>query len=314
MHLIDLHCDTPSAMYDIYSNKRLQLSENELKVDISKLKMSNSMAQFFAMFIDSARTDLLFEKTELMLKYFKAQLQENSSSIVLTGSYEQMLKNSSNGLISAFITIEGGELLEGSIDKLKYFYEEGIRLITLTWNHENELGYPNSRKLFTNSGLKSRGIEILEGMNSLGIIADVSHLSDGGFYDVAKYSKKPFLASHSNCREVTKHQRNLTDEMIKMLADKGGLMGLNFEPGFVGRIDSNGIEGLIQHVKHAVKIGGIDVVAIGSDFDGTYGDPEISDISKINLLEKELKASGFSPSEIEKIFYKNAASFLKEVL
>src|SRR3712207_5016359 len=151
-------------------------------------------------------------------------------------------------------------------------------------------------------------------MNNLGMIIDVSHLSDKGFYDVSKYCKVPFVASHSNCRSITNHNRNLTDDMIKGLSEKGGVMGLNFCNNFLGCSNVSKIDDMIAHIKHMKDVGGIDCIAIGSDFDGISCSVEINDISKIDKLSYMLKKEGCSEVEIEKTFYKNVERVLEDIL
>ena len=156
-------------------------------------------------------------------------------------------------------------------------------------------------------------------MERLGIIVDVSHLSDAGFYDVLKYSKKPFVASHSNARAVTNVVRNLTDDMIRKLADKGGVVGINFCSNFVmptphTDLTFTYIEDLVKHIKHIKNVGGIDVIALGTDFDGIQSTLEIKDASQAQLLAEALLNNDFTYEEVEKIFYKNTMNLYKELL
>ncbi|MEG1255633.1 dipeptidase [Clostridium sp.] len=313
MSIIDLHCDT---IYHIADNKQLELRKNELAIDLDKLKKGNSLAQFFALFIDLDEHNKPFNRAMDMLNKFYEEIEKNIHSIDIAKNYEELMINKEEEKISAFLTIEEGEAIEGSIKNLRNFYELGVRLITLTWNHENAIGYPNCKKEFMNKGLKTFGLEMISEMNNMGMIIDVSHLSDGGFYDVSKYSKSPFVASHSNSREICNHSRNLTDDMIKVLSNKGGIMGINFEKTFLNNSGkSSDVDSMIKHIKHIYNVGGIDVLAIGSDFDGI--DPENLDIrsmGEINKLANRLENSGFTGSEIDKILYKNALRIIKSVL
>jgi membrane dipeptidase len=166
-----------------------------------------------------------------------------------------------------------------------------------------------------NRGLKDFGIELVHAMNDLGMVIDVSHLSDGGFYDVVKYSKDPFIASHSNARAVCDHKRNLTDEMIKILSEKGGITGINFERSFLNTNGKSTVEDMIRHIKHIYNIGGIDVISLGTDFDGINSKGnEIDNIGDIHKLSFELSKIGFNEDSIEKIFYKNAMRVIKDVM
>lgn len=316
MGLIDLHCDTAWKIF--HSNKEGNLLENSYHVDIKKLQRANSIAQFFALFIDQEeylkRRVTPFEHCNDMFDCFYKELIRNKEYINLARNYDELVKNKEEGKISAFLTIEGAEPIENKISNINYFYRLGVRLITLTWNYENQIGYPNCNDKYRNKGLTSFGKEAVEEMNNLKILVDVSHLSDGGFYDVAELAKMPFVASHSNSREVTNHPRNLTDEMIKILANKGGIMGLNFCTPFITSTERiTKVEHIVAHAKHIKNVGGIDVVSIGADFDGIGGSLEINNIGEMDKLALGLNKAGFSDDEIDKIFYKNAERVIKEL-
>ena len=195
--------------------------------------------------------------------------------------------------MSTILTIEDGRSINNDLAKIKEYYDLGIRLITLTWNFENCLGYPNSDDpKIMNKGLKDFGKEAVEYMNELGIIIDVSHLSDGGFYDVAEISRLPFIASHSNARALSPHRRNLTDDMIRIIGERGGVIGL----------------------KHIKDKGGEEVLALGTDFDGIGGNLQIPSADKLPLLFEALRREGWSEDLIEKFAYKNALRVIRDVM
>ena len=313
MPIIDFHCDTIMKLMD--EKGRSILKENNFSVDIYKLKKAKSLAQFFALFIELDMVEDPLEYCLLMVDKFYEQIDKNSTDIALATNYHDLMDNMNKGLVSAFLTIEEGGVLKGKIEELRNFYRLGVRLITLTWNFPNELGFPNKNEEDRNKGLTSFGYEVVSEMNALGMLIDVSHLSDGGFYDVAKCSKKPFVASHSNARAVSNHPRNLTDDMIRILARKGGIMGINFEKHFLGHNELSRVEDMISHITHIKKVGGIDCISIGTDFDGISNQGlEIKNIGEIDKLSIALSKNNFSEDEIEKIFYKNAIRVIKEVL
>ncbi|SHH59451.1 membrane dipeptidase [Caloranaerobacter azorensis DSM 13643] len=312
MKLIDLHCDTMSKI--IMAENKAELKENDFHVDLEKLIKANSLAQFFALYIDIEKVDDYFQYCLKMLDRFYQELEKNNEKIAIARSYQEMVQNESNGKISAFLTIEEGGMLKGKLYNLRNFYRLGVRLITLTWNYPNQIGYPNYKREYMTRGLTPFGREVVREMNRLGMIIDVSHLSDQGFFDVASISTKPFIASHSNARSVRNHPRNLTDEMIKILAEKGGVMGINFCSAFLSDSYVSKIEDIVMHIKHIRKVGGIDVIAIGSDYDGISCELEICNISKMDKLLYVLEKNGFSSEEIEKIFFKNAKRVIKEIL
>ena len=318
MRYIDMHCDT---LMSYAMKKDYDIFESDRMVDLKKLKAGECSAQFFAMFLPDAK---MYEKSELDIRddedYIKAlsdglfrTIEAHGDMIAMAGNLEDYKKNDYEDKISAFLTIEDGRSVKGDMDNIKRYYDLGVRLISLTWNFENCFGFPNSDdENVMNSGLKDFGKEAVEYMNELGILVDVSHLSDGGFYDVADISKKPFVASHSDCRDITRNKRNMTDDMIRTLASAGGVIGINFCPDFMipDKGKMNGVsrvmtDHMITHLRHMVDVGGIECAAIGTDFDGIHGDLEISDASGMQELFERMHFAGFTDSEIEKIARKN---------
>lgn len=312
MKVIDFHCDTILKLME--DKDKLELKKNRFHIDIEKLKKGNSMSQFFALYVDLAREGDPLEICLEMADKFYIELEKNKREMEIATNYNQLMENYNKGRISAFLTIEEGGVLKGKLHNLRNLYRLGVRLITLTWNYPNEIGYPNCEKQYMEKGLTAFGEEVVYEMNKLGMLIDVSHLSDKGFYDVAKLSSKPFIASHSNARSVTNHSRNLTDDMIKILANKGGVTGLNYAKYFLSEVSSCSIDDMVRHVKHIINIGGIDVMSLGSDFDGMTPSTEIEDFCDVLKLIDALKKSGLTESEIEKICYKNALRIIKEVV
>jgi len=316
MKFIDFHCDTATLILE----QNQELKKNTLKIDIEKLQKGKALAQFFAMYIDAQKVESSYDYCLKMLTTFKAELGKNRESISLCQSYDDLVKAQKEQKIAAFLTIEEGDALDGDLDKLRFFKKEGISAITLTWNYENALGYPNFEWEHQHKGLKPKGIEVVEAMNELQMLIDVSHLSDRGFEDVLKHSKAPFIATHSNARAMTHHPRNLSDEMLKKLADVGGLTGINFFNNFLvngelkDKMEIAKIEDMLRHIKHIKNIAGVEVIGLGSDFDGIPNEVEIKDASQMSKLSDMLLKNDFSHDEVEKIFFKNGLRIIKEVL
>lgn len=321
---IDMHCDT---LMRAFVNKEKNLSElPQLMLDVKRLRKGGAVAQFFAIFMlpESMREELQGAFPE-DVAYIKALLQihertmkEQEKVIAGARSFEEYKQNQRLGKISSILSLEDGRAVNGKAENLRWLYEEGIRMIALTWNYENCFGFPNSTDAqIMQKGLKPFGKEAVEIMNDLGMLIDVSHLNDGGFWDIVQLTKKPFVASHSNCRSLAPHPRNLTDEMIRALGNKGGVMGLNFCGPFLNE-DACGRESrilqMIKHLKHMIDVGGSDIAAIGTDFDGTFGEFDIPDCSKMQLLFEGMEKAGFTYEQIEKIAYKNVERVLKETL
>lgn len=315
----DMHCDTLCLGFrnqaeDIYDMPKAML-------DIKRMAKAGMYGQFFAIFFPPKgregmpEDEVYYEKAK---ELFYRSLLKYQDIISFAGNYEDIVKNRSQGKMSALLTLEDGRLAGGSCDKLKELYEDGIRLITLTWNGENCFGAPNSPDpVRMEQGLTAFGCEAVERMSELGMLVDVSHLSDGGFYDVAKLLKKPFAASHSNARSLCGHQRNLTDDMIKILAEHGGIAGINFCPEFLSCNNPDRlsrVNDLAAHIRYMAKVGGEDLVALGTDFDGIGGKLEIGAPDSMHLLFECLEREGFSQSFIEKVAYKNLLRVIKDTL
>lgn len=310
MNSIDLHCDTALRLY----HEKLKLNESICKVDIKKLKKAKALAQVFATFIELDYVDNPYKEFKRIYSNLINEIEANPKDIVIVRNLNELDKARNDGKIGAFLSIEEGEVLEGKIERVKEMYDLGIRFITLTWNFPNSIGYPNVGFENKDKGLTERGKEIVIEMERLGIIPDCSHLSDAGFYDLIDICKKPFVATHSNARGVTNHSRNLTDDMIVKLANKGGVMGLNFCAPFLGDKKVPTIEDMINHIKYTKNVGGIDVLALGTDFDGIENEVEIENIGEIDKLSYALGKNGFSDDEIDKIFFGNVKRVMKECL
>ena len=314
MPIIDLHCDTITELLRL----KKSLKKNELNVSIEKLLASDVLCQFFAIFVKLENYETIDEAWEYYLKVyskFDMEITQNSDSIALSLNYDDILKNRSEGKISAFLTVEEGGICGDKLKRLDELHQMGVRLITLTWNYENSIGFPNSSDVgIMSSGLKTFGKDFVKKMNSLGMLIDVSHLSDKGFWDVVELSKYPFVASHSNARAITNVTRNLDDPMLKALADKGGVTGINFFSKFLGDDGQGSVEQMVTHINHIKNVAGIDVIAVGSDFDGFTGNCEIKDSSEYIKLIEALKAEKYTSEEIDKITYKNAARVIQEVV
>lgn len=324
MKFIDLHCDT---LMQGYARKQLNLYEMPGMLDIKRMKASGQLAQFFAIFMLPPGAEKFLkldapvddnEYLEYSFKIFETTMAENAEIIAPAYNAADIINNEKAGKTSGLLTFEDGRAVNGDLDNIKKYYDRGIRLISLTWNMDNCFGYPNSKdQEIMSKGLKPFGKEAVGYMNDLGVIIDVSHLSDGGFKDVYELSKKPFVASHSNCRALSPHQRNLTDEMIKMLAEKGGVAGINFGPEFLNSditLKDSTVELMCAHIDRMVNLGGVGCVALGSDFDGVSGNLEVNSPDKMHLIFDQLKKNGMSEDDIEKIAWKNAFRVISDCL
>lgn len=352
MKIIDMHCDTVSRIFqERKENNHHSLRCSPFQVDLEKMQSSGYLLQNFAVFLDLSKTDTLYQDAKEEISLFYEEMKKNQDIIIPVMTYEQILQNDKQRKMSALLTLEEGEACGGSLDKLKEFYRLGVRMMTFTWNYPNTLGYPaepantgdisglskyNRNAAICNNenpdtiniqssakkshGLTSCGIEFLEEMEHLGIIPDVSHLSDMGIRDVCRFAKKPFCASHSNARSLCMRGRNLPDELIRGIALCGGVIGANYYGPFLSDIPNNKgqyysyVKDIASHIRYISNIGGISCIGLGSDFDGIDDNIELENCSHMELLEHELHKCGFHESDIEKIFYKNVLDFYKEAL
>ncbi|WP_449187420.1 dipeptidase [Veillonella sp.] len=308
--MIDLHCDTIMKLIDYPSNG--DLYRNTWKIDIEKLQKAHSKVQDFALFINLGDTKDPYGRYEAMRNLCTSQIHHYGEYIQHVLSYQDVESVYETGKIGALMSIEEGGVLGGDLDKLKQAYQDGVRLITLTWNYPNGLGEPHCGE--QHKKLTSKGVEFVEAMQDLGIIVDCSHLNDAGTEQLGDILDVPFVASHSNAREVTAHTRNLPDHLIKLIADKGGVIGLNFAQSFLGTSPISRIEDIVKHGLYLINKGGEDVVALGTDFDGIKPDTEIKDTSEMYRLYDAFKEAGLSEEQCEKLFWKNADRLLKEIL
>ena len=308
--MIDLHCDTIMQLLDHPDSG--DLYRNTWKIDIEKLQKAHSKVQDFALFINLGETNDPYGRYEEMRNLCTTQIHLYGEHIQHVLSYQDVKSVYESGKIGALMSIEEGGVLGGDLDKLKQAYQDGVRLITLTWNYPNGLGEPHCGE--QHKKLTPKGIEFVEVMQDLGIIVDCSHLNDAGTEQLGDILDVPFVASHSNAREITAHTRNLPDNLIKLIANKGGVIGLNFAQSFLGTSPVSRIEDIVKHGLYLINKGGEDVVALGTDFDGIKPDTEIKDASEMFRLYDAFKEAGLSVEQCEKLFWKNADRLLKEIL
>ena len=308
--MIDLHCDTIMQLLDHPDSG--DLYRNTWKIDIEKLQKAHSKVQDFALFVNLGKTNDPYGRYEEMRNLCTTQIHLYGEHIQHVLSYQDVESVYESGKIGALMSIEEGGVLGGDLDKLKQAYQDGVRLITLTWNYPNGLGEPHCGE--QHKKLTPKGIEFVEAMQDLGIIVDCSHLNDAGTEQLGDILDVPFVASHSNAREVTAHTRNLPDNLIKLIANKGGVIGLNFAQSFLGISPVSRIEDIVKHGLYLINKGGEDVVALGTDFDGIKPNTEIKDASEMYRLYDAFKEAGLSVEQCEKLLWKNADRLLKEIL
>lgn len=304
MKFFDLHCDT--ATYCLYEKNGACLEDAPAHLSLKKGAYFDKWAQTFAIFVpDEYRGQAAIEYYEKARDYIYAQ---KGITLCRTAGEITAAEN-----CAAVMSIESGAPLAGDIERVEKLYNDGVRMITLTWNAANELGDGNGVK--NAGGLTDFGIDVVRRMNDLGMIVDVSHLSDAGFWDVADNSTRPFIASHSDSRVLAPHSRNLTDDMFSCIVECGGIVGLNFCPAFLNAEPEKAcMEDILRHAERFLSLGGEDTVCMGSDFDGTDMPKGITGIESMGELYECFLRHNYSEEQVKKIFWGNAESYFARVL
>lgn len=208
------------------------------------------------------------------------------------------------------LSIEGAEVFGDSLERLRELRRRGVRLCALTWNHENLLAYPHCAQ--GHRGLKPFGWECVREMEALGVAVDVSHLGEGGFWDLVFHAAKPPMASHSCCRTLCEKTRNLTDDQIRALIECGGWIGVNFYTAFINGSARCTLDELCDHFVHIAELGGVKHMGFGSDFDGIETAPQgLESPADLPRLMEMLRLRGFSADEVEGIAGRNFLEYFR---
>lgn len=348
MKTVDMHCDTISTLLaKKRTGEAASLKDCDCHINLEKLKQGDYLLQNFALFVNLDNCQDPWQEVQELFGLYTQMLLENGETIAPVLTYDDIEKNRKAGKMSAMLTVEEGGVCGGSLEKLETLYRQGVRMMTLTWNYPNELGYPNLdvrkglqvrmasqggnsavvnlvTKNYLNTpnetdGLTETGVDFVGKMEELGMIVDVSHMSDAGFWDVLAHTKKPFVASHSNARAICPCVRNLSDKMIRALAERGGVMGLNFCADFLtqlptGTKNPGTIEEVVSHARYIAAVGGVDCIGLGSDFDGIDTHEELPGADAMERLWDALKKGGFTESEADRIFGGNVLRLYRDVI
>lgn len=282
MNFFDLHCDTA---YKCYCNN-LSFNDSVLAVTPEKAACFNKWHQCFAIFIkDGTKNPFGFYKSAL-------------------NNFLNELNNIPDNLVPIF-TVEGGLLIENDLDRVQTLHSDGVRALTLTWNGENQIaGGADS-----DAPLKEFGKSVIAQLNYFNIATDLSHLNKKSFYDAIEIAKKPII-THSCLEFVCDHRRNIDDDQLKLLIEKGGIFGLCFYPVFLGEGDV--FENIYKNIFHVLDMGYEDHLSIGSDFDGADMNTNLCDISAVPSLYEYLKSHNIDDNILNKIFYKNAYDYFNK--
>ncbi|MGD0920362.1 MAG: dipeptidase [Terriglobia bacterium] len=356
--LIDTHADTPLMLLD--EGYDLADPNSPFMISIPKMRAGRLGAEFFSIWVDVTwpKQDLIHRALDLIDVTYE-QVARHADALGLATTADDIERLHREGKIAILLGVEGGHEIEGDLRALDIYYRLGVRYLTLTHTKNNELADSSGDKPRWN-GLSPLGRQAVERMNRLGMMVDISHVTDKTFYDALAVSKAPLVASHSSCRALCMVPRDMTDDMIRALAKNGGVMDVNFYSGFLSQAYADSykkIEKQLQaevaaararytrqgkwlpyleevrieqrltkdlpvpsytviadHIDHAVKVGGIDHVGLGSDFDGIDSAPRgMEDVSKLPDLVRELARRGYSEEDLEKIVGGNLLRVMRQV-
>ena len=304
MDFFDLHCDTTT-----YAMKRERdFTDERLAIHFPIPQELCRHTQCFAIFTpDSYRGTDAVEYYNKALQYFQDQCEKFSDYLEPVKEFRDIDQITQKGKTAAILTVEGGCVIDGSLERLHKISEDGVKMMTLTWNGENEIGFgaPTPEK-----GLKPFGFDVIKEMERIGMTIDIAHLSDQGIDDVFKTVNGTLVSSHSNLRSCCNHHRNLTEEQFTEIVHRRGLVGINFYKAFLNdEEDKATLNDVVRHIERMLELGGEDTICMGSDYDGCDVVDGIKTLNDIGNLHRKLKESGFSEAILSKLFWGNAYRF-----
>lgn len=316
MKVIDLHCD----MLTHLGSERLKQKQNIFKnKHLNNFKQGEIYLSVFNLWLDEHTTDYE-SQAKLLVENALLELNDNLDCLNKVENANQIVENKINYILG----IEGLDFLNCAIDLIDY-YQQGFRLVSLTWNNDNK--YAASIKTKNDYGLTKEGVKLVKMMNELNMIIDISHASDKSAKQILQLSTKPVIASHSNVQQIASHPRNLNDELIRMIAKSNGVIGLNAYPAFIAEQDKDkNLPYLLKHIAYLKQLVGIEYIALGFDFMDFLSDESLEFLeakpyldnfknqSYLNLLLEELKKANYSQFEIDQITHLNALRVFKEIL
>lgn len=304
MKLFDLHCDT---LYRAFFENG-GLFNNDFHISFDRIDSIEPYIQCMAVWVpDEFRNKNAMQLFENCRKKLNDELKDTNIKIIY--SQDDIIETESKKGKGVVLTVEGGAVLGGKLENVDYLAECGVKIMTLTWNGNCELG--DGIGVEGAKGLTDFGKSVIAKMEQNSIVVDVSHSSVPMFYDVAELSTKPFCATHSNSKQICPHRRNLTDEQFSIIKDKGGIVGLNLSRGFLREDEDKAcMLDVLRHAEHFLSLGGEKTLAIGTDFDGTDIPIDMTGIESMNKLYELFLKHNYNEKLLEDIFFNNARNFL----
>lgn len=304
MKFFDLHCDT---LYRAFFENG-GLFNNDFHISFDRIDSIEPYIQCMAVWVpDEFRNKNAMQLFENCRKKLNDELKDTNIKIIR--SQDDIIEVESKKSKGVVLTVEGGAVLGGKLENVDYLAECGVKIMTLTWNGNCELG--DGIGVEGAKGLTDFGKSVIAKMEQNSIVVDVSHSSVPMFYDVAELSTKPFCATHSNSKQICPHRRNLTDEQFSIIKDKGGIVGLNLSRGFLREDEDKAcMLDVLRHAEHFLSLGGEKTLAIGTDFDGTDIPIDMTGIESMNKLYELFLKHNYNEKLLEDIFFNNARNFL----
>jgi len=307
---LDTHCDTPMLFPQ---NIRFDCRDPRILVDLHKMTDGRQQAVTMAAYLPQTLEENPKEYADNIFNKIEEILAQNSRYIAQARTPEDIEANRKAGKKSILFAIENGLALNHDVRNVEHFARRGVTYITLCHNGDNDLCDAASRTTNTHGGVSQFGAEVIKEMNRLGILVDLSHGGEKSFYDALEISKTPIVCSHSSCRALCDHQRNLTDDQMRALARKGGVAHITLYPGFLRKDGEATILDALEHLKHAIDIMGIEHVGLGTDFDGDGGVPGLADSSEMLNFTRHLLRRHYSDEEITMIWGGNWLRLMRQV-
>jgi membrane dipeptidase len=310
--LIDLHNDVLEKVVDGYDLGVLNTINHS---DLPRFYKGGVDVQLMALWVSPTQyPNNPFQQTLRMIDSFKVQLNKYSSIMAQARNSREIDSLVKLGKFTAILCVEGGHAIEENIYKLDSLYKLGARYLTITWNNSTSWATSAQDPQATTKGLSEFGRQVIRHMDSLGMIIDVSHVGPKTIDDILEVTVNPIIASHSGVKALRNHYRNLTDQQIIKIAQKGGVIGVIFYPPYLTTSSTATIKNVIDHIDYIKNLVGIDYIALGSDFDGiervVVG---LEDVSKFPNLTEALLRRGYSISDIKKIYGENFLRVFRQV-
>ena len=306
---LDTHCDTPMFFpQGIHFEQR----DSKILVDLHKMTEGRQDATIMVAYLPqptenpTAFADSIFDQIEVIVG-------QNSDYVRIANTPRDLWMNKHQGLKSIMLGIENGIAIDGKLENLQHFVDRGIVYMTLCHNGDNDICDSASKTQHTHHGVSAFGEQVIKEMNRLGVLVDMSHAGEESFYQALEISSKPIVCSHSSARALCDHPRNLTDDQMRALAQKGGVAQTTIYHGFLKKDGEATINDVIAHLEHAIDVMGIDHVGLGTDFDGDGGVRGLADSSELINFTRRLLARRFCEHDIQKIWGGNFLRVMEEV-